>query len=111
QLSRLDRYMAVHTWDLDPRQKRLLVEQRMSLVRELDAVRSYKEQLSSLYGQLKSSTPNIQQQPPTDAQAYLPHRFSGSATNTDAPLSSRVASSTAPHTTSIKSAAKPATTS
>ena len=111
QLSRLDRYMAVHTWDLDPRQKRLLVEQRMSLVRELDAVRSYKEQLSSLYGQLKSSTPNIQQQPPTNAQAYLPHRSSGSAANTDAPLSSRVAGSTAPHTTSTKSAAKPAAAS
>ena len=111
QLSRLDRYMAVHTWDLDPRQKRLLVEQSMSLVRELDAVRSYKEQLSSLYGQLKSSTPNIQQQPPTDAQAYFPRRFSGNAANTDAPLSSRMAGSTAPHTASTKPAAKSATAS
>lgn len=111
QLSRLDRYMAVHTWDLDPRQKRLLVEQRMSLVRELDAVRSYKEQLNSLYGQLKSSTPNIQQQPPADAQAYLSHRSSGNAAKADAPLPSRVAGSTAPHTASTKPAAKPATAS
>lgn len=53
QLSRIDRYMAVHTWDLDPRSKKLLVEQRMSLVRELDAVRLYKEQLESIFGQAK----------------------------------------------------------
>lgn len=111
QLSRLDRYMAVHTWDLDPRQKRLLVEQRMSLVRELDAVRSYKEQLNSLYGQLKSSTPNIQQQPSADAQAYLSHRSSENAAKADAPLPSRVAGSTAPHTASTKPAAKPAAAS
>lgn len=53
QLSRLDRHMALHTWDLDPRSKKLLVEQRMSLVRELDAVRLYKEQLELAFGPLK----------------------------------------------------------
>ncbi|KAF5859629.1 hypothetical protein ETB97_002602 [Aspergillus alliaceus] len=39
QLSRLDKYMAIHTWDIDPHSKKLMVEQRKSLVRELDAVR------------------------------------------------------------------------
>ncbi|KAB8232983.1 uncharacterized protein BDW43DRAFT_311717 [Aspergillus alliaceus] len=39
QLSRLDKYMAIHTWDIDPQSKKLMVEQRKSLVRELDAVR------------------------------------------------------------------------
>ena len=53
QLARLDRYMALHTWDLDPRSKKLLVEQRMSLVRELDTVRLYKEQLELGFGQMK----------------------------------------------------------
>lgn len=53
QLSRLDRYTAVHTWDMDPRQKRIVVEQRMSLVRELDVIRTYKEQLETLCEQLK----------------------------------------------------------
>lgn len=55
QLSRLDRYTAVHTWDMDPRQKRITVEQRMSLVRELDVIRTYKEQLEALCEQLKST--------------------------------------------------------
>ncbi|RJE18388.1 hypothetical protein PHISCL_09276 [Aspergillus sclerotialis] len=53
QLARLDRYMALHTWDLDPHSKKLLVEQRMSLVRELDTVRLYKEQLELGFGQVK----------------------------------------------------------
>ncbi|PYH44509.1 uncharacterized protein BP01DRAFT_392448 [Aspergillus saccharolyticus JOP 1030-1] len=45
QLSRLDRYMAMHTWDLDPQTKKLLVEQRVGLVKELDTVRIYREHL------------------------------------------------------------------
>lgn len=56
QLSRLDRHMAVHTWDLYPHSKKLLVDQRMSLVRELDAIRLYKEQLESVFGQAKSDS-------------------------------------------------------
>ncbi|EAW13021.1 uncharacterized protein ACLA_014580 [Aspergillus clavatus NRRL 1] len=55
QLTGLDRYMAMHTWDLDPRAKRSLVEQRKSLVRELDVVRSYKEQLETTLGVSNSS--------------------------------------------------------
>ncbi|KAF7176682.1 hypothetical protein CNMCM7691_003334 [Aspergillus felis] len=47
QLTSLDRYMAMHTWDMDPCAKKSLVEQRKSLVRELDVVRSYKEQLEA----------------------------------------------------------------
>ncbi|KAH1433157.1 hypothetical protein KXX32_001763 [Aspergillus fumigatus] len=50
QLTSLDRYMAMHTWDMDPCAKKSLVEQRKSLVRELDVVRSYKEQLEATLG-------------------------------------------------------------
>lgn len=53
QLARLDRYMAVHTWDLDYRSKKLLVEERMNLVRDLDAIRLYKEQLETTFGPVK----------------------------------------------------------
>lgn len=48
QLSRIDRHMALHTWDLDPHSKTLLVEQRKSLVRELDALRLYIEQMEMM---------------------------------------------------------------
>ncbi|KAL1874662.1 hypothetical protein Plec18167_005894 [Paecilomyces lecythidis] len=47
QLSSIDRYMALHNFDRDHSSKRLLVENRMQLVRELDALRLYKEQLES----------------------------------------------------------------
>ncbi|GAD97127.1 conserved hypothetical protein [Paecilomyces variotii No. 5] len=47
QLSSIDRYMALHNFDRDHSSKRLLVENRMQLVRELDAIRLYKEQLES----------------------------------------------------------------
>ncbi|OOO14662.1 histidine acid phosphatase [Aspergillus oryzae] len=50
QLSRLDRYMAIHTWDIDSRSKKVMVEQRKSLVRELDVVRMYREQLELIFG-------------------------------------------------------------
>ncbi|KAB8257325.1 hypothetical protein BDV32DRAFT_152461 [Aspergillus pseudonomiae] len=50
QLSRLDRYMAIHTWDIDSRSKKAMVEQRKSLVRELDVVRMYREQLELIFG-------------------------------------------------------------
>lgn len=56
QLSRLDRHTAIHTWDMEPRQKRIAVEQRMSLVRELDVIRNYKEQLDVLCEELKLTT-------------------------------------------------------
>ena len=50
QLSRLDRYMAIHTWDIDSKSKKVMVEQRKSLVRELDVVRMYREQLELIFG-------------------------------------------------------------
>ncbi|EFR00271.1 hypothetical protein MGYG_03274 [Nannizzia gypsea CBS 118893] len=45
QLSNLDRYMAVHTWDIDPASKKILVIQRMELVTKLDAARVLKENI------------------------------------------------------------------
>ncbi|EAU37082.1 predicted protein [Aspergillus terreus NIH2624] len=45
QLSRIDRHMALNAWDIDGQSKTLLVEQRKSLVRELDVLRLYIEQL------------------------------------------------------------------
>ncbi|RMJ23887.1 hypothetical protein PHISP_05257 [Aspergillus sp. HF37] len=72
QLSRIDRYMAVHTWDLDPRSKKLLVEQRMSLVRELDAVRLYKEQLESIFGQAKPGRAETRKKPGAQASTGQP---------------------------------------
>ena len=101
QLSRLDRYTAVHTWDLDPQKKRTAVEQRMSLVRELDAVRTYKEQLESLYGQVQPSTS-------TKAQAPSTRRTPGNLANKGASLPTRAADSTAPHAIPAQPAAKPA---
>lgn len=47
QLSSLDRYMAIHTWDIDPLKKKALVDQRMDLVRKLDAARIAKEYFES----------------------------------------------------------------
>lgn len=67
QLARLDRYMALHTWDLDPHSKKLLVEERMGLVRDLDAMRLYKEQLEAIYGQANSSSEERQKR--ADARA------------------------------------------
>lgn len=108
QLTRLDRYMAVHTWDLDPRQKRLLVEQRMSLVRELDAVRTYKEELESIFGQLKSSTSNIPHAPSADVRASSVLRTSGNAANKGTSLPARMNNSAATHAASVQTTAKTA---
>lgn len=50
ELSRIDRYMALHTWDISSDKKASMVEQRRKLVRELDAVRMYKEHLELIAG-------------------------------------------------------------
>ncbi|KAL4938299.1 hypothetical protein BDV06DRAFT_226108 [Aspergillus oleicola] len=50
QLSQIDRFTAMHAWVIDPETKKLLVEQRKSLVRELDTVRLYREHLQVLFG-------------------------------------------------------------
>ncbi|PYI11189.1 hypothetical protein BO78DRAFT_414278 [Aspergillus sclerotiicarbonarius CBS 121057] len=74
QLSRLDRYMAMHSWDLDPSSKKLLVEQRMCLVRELDAVRLYKEHLEWVSGRLSTSISvkqNVTNAPPVYVTSSL----------------------------------------
>ncbi|KAK2746332.1 hypothetical protein FQN57_003214 [Myotisia sp. PD_48] len=47
QLSNLDRYMALHTWDFDPANKKILVSQRMELVMKLDTARVVKENLEA----------------------------------------------------------------
>ncbi|KAI1916636.1 hypothetical protein LOZ61_000904 [Ophidiomyces ophidiicola] len=61
QLSNLDRYMALHTWDIDPTTKKLLVEQRVELVRKLDSARVYKEHLESTFqhSRLEGMTANL----------------------------------------------------
>ncbi|RAH44458.1 uncharacterized protein BO95DRAFT_515501 [Aspergillus brunneoviolaceus CBS 621.78] len=56
QLARLDRYMAMHTWDLDPQTKKLLVEQRVGLVKELDTVRIYREHLEYASAKVRMNT-------------------------------------------------------
>ncbi|KAL4802324.1 hypothetical protein BDV18DRAFT_166965 [Aspergillus unguis] len=52
QLSQIDRFTAMHAWVIDPETKKLLVEQRKTLVRELDTVRLYKEHLQVLFGKI-----------------------------------------------------------
>lgn len=96
QLSRLDRYTAVHTWDMDPRQKRIAVEQRMSLVRELDIVRTYKEQLEALCGQLKSTTSENTQASSAPRTSEHPARHGSS-------IPIRVSRTTVPHATPTQS--------
>ncbi|KAL1953880.1 hypothetical protein VTO42DRAFT_2066 [Malbranchea cinnamomea] len=54
QLSNLDRYMAIHAWDIDPLTKKALVDQRIDLVRKLDAARVLKEHLESISQSQKS---------------------------------------------------------
>ncbi|KAL1967939.1 hypothetical protein VTN77DRAFT_2356 [Rasamsonia byssochlamydoides] len=56
QLANLDRYMAIHTFEMDPNMKKTLVEQRKGLVRDLDAARRYKEHLES---GLKQPSPGV----------------------------------------------------
>ncbi|RAL00949.1 uncharacterized protein BO80DRAFT_356086 [Aspergillus ibericus CBS 121593] len=79
QLSRLDRYMAMHSWDLDPSSKKLLVEQRMCLVRELDAVRIYREHLEWASGRLNSSI-SAKQNVTNAAPVYATSSLLGSQT-------------------------------
>ncbi|KAL2830742.1 hypothetical protein BDW59DRAFT_169942 [Aspergillus cavernicola] len=63
QLSQIDRFTAMHAWVIDPETKKLLVEQRKSLVRELDTVRIYKEHLQVLFGKFQMrSTPGPQKE-------------------------------------------------
>ncbi|OGM42182.1 hypothetical protein ABOM_009331 [Aspergillus bombycis] len=75
QLSRLDRYMAIHTWDIDSRSKKVMVEQRKSLVRELDVVRMYREQLELIFGKPNMNGSSDQQRVNADLlvppSAYL----------------------------------------
>ncbi|KAK2882663.1 hypothetical protein FQN49_000137 [Arthroderma sp. PD_2] len=69
QLSNLDRYMAVHTWDIDPASKKILVIQRMELVTKLDAARVLKENLETI---LRSGTGN-ERPMATKAQSKFPN--------------------------------------
>lgn len=45
QLVNLDRYLALHGWDIDQDTKKSYVDQRVEFVRKLDAARSLREQL------------------------------------------------------------------
>ena len=47
QLSSLDRYLAIHTWDIDAPTKKALVAQRIDLVHKLDTARQLKEYIES----------------------------------------------------------------
>ncbi|EED23061.1 conserved hypothetical protein [Talaromyces stipitatus ATCC 10500] len=47
QLANLDRYMAIHVFEMDAETKQSLVEQRRNLVKDLDMARRYKEHLES----------------------------------------------------------------
>lgn len=59
QLSNLDRYMAVHTWDIDPSSKKILVIQRMELVTKLDAARILKENIEAVLRSSGSNDPAV----------------------------------------------------
>ncbi|GLA26243.1 hypothetical protein AnigIFM63604_010070 [Aspergillus niger] len=77
KLSGIDRYMAVHSWDLDPSAKKILVDQRMSLVRELDAVRIYREHLEWVSGRFNTPIP-IKQHASNVASMYFASSLTGS---------------------------------
>ena len=57
ELSNLDRYMAMHNWKLTRHAKKPLIEQRINLVRDLDAVRSFKEELEEGISQSQHDVP------------------------------------------------------
>ncbi|OJJ50898.1 hypothetical protein ASPZODRAFT_21405 [Penicilliopsis zonata CBS 506.65] len=65
QLNQLDRYMAMHAWDIDTNSKNLLVEQRRGLVRDLDSVRLRKEQLESVLSQAKANATSFRKEKTT----------------------------------------------
>ncbi|OJJ37199.1 hypothetical protein ASPWEDRAFT_38853 [Aspergillus wentii DTO 134E9] len=97
QLSRLDRYMAIHSWDLDPQSKKSLVEQRMSLVRELDAVRLHKEQLELILAQLRPGTSDVHREGPVDIQMLPAQYLTGSVANSQNYIAPRTFFATANH--------------
>ncbi|EER38267.1 conserved hypothetical protein [Histoplasma capsulatum H143] len=65
QLSNLDRYLAIHSWDIDPVAKKILIDQRVELVMKLDTARSTKEQIEAAIQYLVSQ--------PTDEQPSRIH--------------------------------------
>ncbi|KAE8378792.1 hypothetical protein BDV26DRAFT_291911 [Aspergillus bertholletiae] len=81
ELSRLDRYMAIHTWDIDSQSKSMMVEQRKSLVRELDVVRMYRERLELIFGRPNMNDSSGQQKVNTKIHAppssYLTTDYQG----------------------------------
>ena len=111
ELSRLDRYMAIHTWDLDPNQKQILVEQRIKLVRDIDAVRTYKEQLESIYGPMKSGTAKVSLAPPPDVRTHSIRCNAGNVANDSTVSPNRAAGPAAHRVSSIQGATKSRKTS
>lgn len=106
ELSRLDRYMAMHTWDLDPNQKQLLVEQRIKLVRDLDAVRTYKEQLELIYGPMNSGVAKAPHASSSDVRTHSSSCNSGSVANDSTTFSNRAAGPTVHRVSSTQGATK-----
>ncbi|KAF7596325.1 hypothetical protein BBP40_002069 [Aspergillus hancockii] len=80
QLLCLDRHMALHTWDINPQSKKILVEQRKSLVRELDVVRLYREHLDLIFGK-HADLPGGQKETMTDFPVSLGTSLSGNVTS------------------------------
>ncbi|KAK2766882.1 hypothetical protein FQN54_006196 [Arachnomyces sp. PD_36] len=69
QLSNVDRYLALHTWDIDPATKRALVDQRKELVIKIDSTRTNKELLESA---MKSSKTGVPTRSQNDTGQYFP---------------------------------------
>jgi hypothetical protein len=74
QLSSLDRYTALHTWDMDPAQKKALVNQRVELVMKLDAVRVARENLEAALQSLKIGAQGVSA-PAQMSRPYYPELF------------------------------------
>lgn len=76
----LDKYMALHTFSIDPKEKKARVEQRKGLVIELDTARTKKEHWESLANEGSFSGQNV------FAQGLYPfHNFLGSYDTSTSP--------------------------
>ncbi|KKA21461.1 hypothetical protein T310_4496 [Rasamsonia emersonii CBS 393.64] len=81
QLANLDRYMAIHTFEMDPNTKKSLVEQRKGLVRDLDAARRYKEHLESSLKQPGTAVPDAEAASNLRVQPNFLQSYPGDAAN------------------------------
>ncbi|THC95312.1 hypothetical protein EYZ11_005222 [Aspergillus tanneri] len=105
QLSRLDRYTALHSWEIDPQSKKLFVEQRKSLVRELDVLRLYREQLDMIFGGSNASTSSVAPSLPALPNPNPPGNMTRNRLSRGLDVSTS-SSNCAGHTSTTKSLAK-----